>query len=277
MVNFSKIKEFCKNNIGQRKIFNRIVQIYDLFSSLFMLYILRLILESLNKTFKILAWRSEIEGKIVYDLATVLIFIHVINKKNNEFIIKNVVKGIRNNLDQFIIGFVLSIVMNSFITLISYVPILKEIITKMFNVQSLPIVGVNSILFMVNVVLFTPIVEEYIFRKKIFEKVLSSQYKSVAVFVASLLFAVIHYLNIMWAVLAFAFSILLCEVYKKHGYFGSLSMHIGFNTLTLVNYVINKFLDTLRYDKAVALLIYIFYFTFGIMILYRMFRKEGYL
>ena len=270
---FNRIKDIYKNKITQRHIFTCVVKIYEIISPILLLCVLRMVLESLNDVFNILIWNNKADADKVYNFIAILVFIYIVRKKYKNISLKTVLGGIHKNIKLFLLGLVFSAVINSFATMLGYIPFLHKYLFTMFKTQSYNIEGANSLISIINIVLFTPIVEEYIFRKVIFEKIYNSKFRTKAILITSMLFALIHCTSFVLFVFGFAFSILLCNIYIRYGYYGSLSAHVGFNFLTIINYFINIALGFIRFDKAVALFLYIFYFVFGVMLMY-IFLKE---
>ena len=197
VIYLNKIKENFIKVFNQRKIFEFVVHLYELLSPMFYFYLLRLFLSALNSVFNVLVWEYDTEGDKLYAFVTAIIYIMLLRKKYPRITIDSFVNKLFDNKISFLIGLSLSLIANSIVTMISYIPLFRKYLNELFAVGAEQIEGTNSLFYLVNIVVLMPIIEEYIFRKILFEKIRISIDARKAIVITSFVFAIIHYSNIM--------------------------------------------------------------------------------
>ena len=91
-----------------------------------------------------------------------------------------------------------------------------------------------------SVVIFAPVLEEFIFRYIIFEKILNKHINViVSAILTSLLFAGIHFSLSAFAIL-FSLSMINCYLIHKKGYWYSVGTHIFLNSISTIILLIGK-------------------------------------
>lgn len=99
----------------------------------------------------------------------------------------------------------------------------------------------NKFLLMIPVaVIFAPIVEEFVFRYLIFQKILKKKSGIyLAAIVSSLLFALVHF-NLKAAIPIAFIGLMNCYLIEKEGYWYSVFNHMMFNLIPIVSMLILK-------------------------------------
>ena len=262
----SEFNQKFKRYFSQRTIFMHFVRVFECFRFLIYLFIIRLSISYINNIFGFFIWKDlDAESKVM-DLLTSIIFLLIFFNKS----IKNIkVKGIIND---FIVyknltfsGLILSMIFNVLVAMLSLVPILNQYISNWLVTSKEYTEGTNAMLFLINTVIFVPIIEEIVFRKFLYNDVNRYFKRNLAIIFTSLMFAIMHYSNIIWGITAFLFSVVLCMLYDRYGFKGTIFFHVGFNSLILINYIINKVLSDFIFKDYVFIAIHILYFILSVI------------
>ena len=105
----------------------------------------------------------------------------------------------------------------------------QEIVTDFYRAGFL----VRFLLFFV-IVIFAPIVEEYVFRYYLYDKIfLPRMPRTFAAFLSAAIFTVAHY-NLSGIPSFFGLALLCTRMYEKKGYFAAVTAHMAFNLSTVV-------------------------------------------
>ena len=98
----------------------------------------------------------------------------------------------------------------------------------------------QEIFYFIIIVICAPIVEEFVFRFWIYDRILKQRINSVlAAIISSLLFMAAHF-NIQGAAAFFLIGMINCYLYEKKGYFAAVANHFSFNLVTMVVLILVK-------------------------------------
>lgn len=92
----------------------------------------------------------------------------------------------------------------------------------------------------IGMIIFAPVVEEYIFRHLFYNNLSKKIGKKAALILTSLLFTLLHF-NILGSISIFLLSILSCKLYDKYGYRAAVFNHFLFNFVTVIFLTIGKY------------------------------------
>ncbi|AND85808.1 CPBP family intramembrane metalloprotease [Clostridium tyrobutyricum] len=111
----------------------------------------------------------------------------------------------------------------------------QEIVTNMTNMS------LNKLVFMVPVVvIFAPVLEEFVFRWIFFEKIFKSRLGVLgAALLSSLMFSLVHFnINVFFIILWI--GIYNCYLIHKKGYWYAVINHAVFNSVTMISLIYSK-------------------------------------
>ncbi|MBV4419702.1 CPBP family intramembrane metalloprotease [Clostridium tyrobutyricum] len=111
----------------------------------------------------------------------------------------------------------------------------QEIVTNMTNMS------LNKLVFMVPVVvIFAPVLEEFVFRWIFFEKIFKSRLGILgAALLSSLMFSLVHFnINVFFIILWI--GIYNCYLIHKKGYWYAVLNHAVFNSVTMISLIYSK-------------------------------------
>jgi membrane protease YdiL (CAAX protease family) len=154
------------------------------------------------------------------------------------------------SIKTFIYISLISIVLKVLISVLNYlVIILIENFTKV-NLQNQEVVNeflqANiwlSIFYFIIIVFCAPIVEEFVFRYWIYDRVLKSKLNYIwSAVLSSLLFMIAHF-NIQGAFAFFLVGVTNCYLYEKKGYWAAVANHFMFNFSTAIILISLKVFD----------------------------------
>jgi membrane protease YdiL (CAAX protease family) len=111
----------------------------------------------------------------------------------------------------------------------------QEIVTNMTNMS------LNKLVFMVPVVvIFAPVLEEFVFRWIFFEKIFKSRLGVLgAALLSSLMFSLVHFnINVFFIIIWI--GIYNCYLIHKKGYWYAVINHAVFNSVTMISLIYSK-------------------------------------
>ncbi|HBM73954.1 MAG TPA: hypothetical protein DD429_00150 [Clostridiaceae bacterium] len=101
----------------------------------------------------------------------------------------------------------------------------------------------QSIVLSMLVVVCAPIVEEFVFRFWLYDRLLKNRIGTFfAAILTSLLFMAAHF-NVQGAVTFFLIGIINCFIYDRYGYWGAVANHFMFNFTSAILLILIKFLN----------------------------------
>ena len=146
------------------------------------------------------------------------------NATENRFIFKN--PGAVNLVVILVCGFLLNFAVNPILDLVFR--LLPESVLESYSSYS-NVYSVGGIaVFILGGIISAPICEEFVFRGAMTSRLGRAMNPHLAIFLTSLCFGVIHGHPIQM-LYTFALGMLLGYVFRKHGLFGSIALHFGFN------------------------------------------------
>lgn len=144
------------------------------------------------------------------------------------------------SITNFITICFMGIIVKYFVSLINFVIILLlnrcNIILKEQQIVNIFLSSdfLNMILYIIMIVFFAPIVEEFVFRFFLYNRVLKKRFTIyISAIISSLIFSVIHY-NLQGATAFFLIGIVNCYLYEKNGYWAAVANHFIFNLISVI-------------------------------------------
>lgn len=141
-----------------------------------------------------------------------------------------------------ILGFIIKVA-------VTYINLIVVAILQNFNIQleGQEVVGeflksdiLKSILFSAVIVIGAPIVEEFVFRFWIYDRILKPRVNStLAAVFSNLLFMAAHF-NVQGAVSFFLVGIINCAIYDRKGYWAAVTTHFMFNFISVIFLIVIK-------------------------------------
>ncbi|MFL0194525.1 CPBP family intramembrane glutamic endopeptidase [Clostridium sp. WILCCON 0269] len=158
-------------------------------------------------------------------------------KYTSEFSIKNFkfIKALNLTVIFYIVNIGISTIQAIILTNFKVELKHQEIVTNMVNMP------LEKFLIMIPVVIiFAPILEEFVFRWLLFEKIFSKAMGVyLAAFLSSIIFAMIHFSLNAFAVILWV-GLYNCYLMNKKGYWYAVFNHFVFNSITVVALLIGK-------------------------------------
>lgn len=144
-------------------------------------------------------------------------------------------QGLKYSGISYAITFALSLVLSILIYILKIDLKQQQIITELMNVP------LNKFIFMVPMmVIFAPILEEYIFRWLLFEEIISKRIGIISgAIVSSMIFALVHF-NIRSFIIIFALGLINCYLIEKKGFWYAVFNHSIFNSITVIAMLLQK-------------------------------------
>jgi len=150
------------------------------------------------------------------------------------------------SIKTFIKFSVLGVLIKFFVTYVNLIVV--EILNK-YNIilENQEIIGEflkstlwKSAVFFVIIVICAPIVEEFVFRFWIYDRILKKKVNTLlSAILSSLLFMAAHF-NVQGAIAFFLIGVINCYLYDKKGYWAAVANHFMFNFITVVLLIIVK-------------------------------------
>lgn len=140
-------------------------------------------------------------------------------------------------MTKFVITYINNIVV---IIMTSYnIGLKSQEIVNDFLISSLP----KSILYFILAVICAPLIEEFVFRFWVFDRLLKRRMNSyLAALFSSLLFMSVHF-NIQGAVAFFLVGLVNCYLYEKKGYWAAVANHFIFNFTSIMALILIRILN----------------------------------
>ena len=257
-----------KNKISmQRRIFLFTVEAFSYIKPMFYLYLIRFVVAKVNQYIVLLKFDTELEKTKFFNFTSLVIFVIVfIYRDIKQVGMKTVANKFIDNVRLLIFGIDIALLVNPLAELLTLVPYWGKSVRTWLNVSTQNTEGTNAIFILLSIICLSPVVEEYIFRKIIYGNLRTRIRKQYALLIVSFLFGILHTLNVVWMIVSFIFSIILCLVYEKYGYIGCINVHIGCNSLVICNYLINHIMSFSQYTNEIVKVIYGLYLIVGIML-----------
>ena len=209
-------------------------------------------------------------------IIVVLITMSRIAKKNGTTVSEEVSLftndlNIKYLLGMFLFGFTLSFSISSVLTL------LPDFLMSHYDSLSGGIfTGYDMILILVSLAVLDPIAEEIVFRGYMLNRLLPFFKERKSVLIVSITFALCH-LDIVWALYGFILGIILAKVSIRHdNIMYSIAIHMGFNFVTVVCYLIstNSKLNDFLFGNKLIIFMYLIIFSLISYVFYRIYLKN---
>lgn len=261
-----------KNSL-QKKIFNIVAVFIDAIHPIVFLFFLRFLLGFLFTNILNFQFDTGDIADRFYDFLTFILFTAIVIK-NNFSMFKDISSKISNssNLRIIVFGFFLGILFSCVLYVLSLFPFLDYQFVVYTDAINGMLKGSNSILILLLIVVFSPMIEEFYFRFHLMNILMKYFTGLNVLLIDSLLFALLHATSILWFVLAFIFSVISCSISNIKSFSVSVYLHLGFNSVNLLYYFLN---NSFKYNYIIdeyQKYIYIFLFCISIVIIIVFFR-----
>lgn len=194
-------------------------------------------------------------------IANILPFVLVIIilfKGRNEDFLRNKYSSLKFSLKEFKLKKALLYSFISYFAVIIPVSMITQIVMKTLGLsmekqQVVQMLGDYGLLKLLIVspalVIFAPVVEEYVFRYVLFDRILRNKLKGkfgfiISATIVSILFALVHY-NAFATGMLFAISFYNCYLIENKGYWYAVFNHFVVNMITTTALIVNVFINVI--------------------------------